>query len=79
MLYEGPHDEGELKRFILEVASKLQSKEKFANNNGNNAGSSSGANPNIRENGKGIPAYTIGKPFCDDDVCYLEFDEAYHK
>ena len=29
--------------------------------------------------GKPIPAYTVGKPLCGegDDVCYLEFNEAY--
>ena len=80
MLYEGPHDEGELRRFILEVANKLQNKEKFATNNNNtNNNNGSNSNPNIRETDKGIPAYTIGKPFSDENVCYLEFEEAYHK
>jgi thioredoxin-like negative regulator of GroEL len=28
---------------------------------------------------KVIPAYTIGKPVCDDNVCYMSFDGAYTK
>lgn len=67
--YEGPHDEGELRRFIVDVATKLQNRDKFVNH------------PNIKEpeKDKGIPAYTIGKPVCEDGVCYLEFEDAYHK
>jgi len=26
---------------------------------------------------KPLPAYTIGKPVCDDNVCYMSFDGAY--
>lgn len=65
--YDGPHDEGELRRFIIEVATKLQNKDRFS------------SHPNVKETEKGLPAYTIGKPFCDENVCYLEFEEAYHK
>ena len=68
MKYNGPHDSSEIKRFILEVANKVQSKQKFSNEN-------------VKEpvGGKGIPEFSIGHPLCgpDDKVCYLNFSEAY--
>ena len=34
----------------------------------------------VKEEVRGhIPAFTIGIPKCDLEVCYLEFDEAYDK
>ena len=68
MRYNGPHDGGEIRRFIFEVANKVQSKQKF-----------SGENVNKPE--KGIPEYTVGIPLCgpDNKVCYLNFDDAYVK
>lgn len=68
MKYQGPHDINEIKRFVIEIAQKVQSKQKFSNENSN-----------VKEDPRGhIPAYTIGHPVCgDDDVCYLEFQEAY--
>jgi thioredoxin-like negative regulator of GroEL len=73
--YDGPHDEGEIRRFVLEVASKLQNKDKFASGSGSAA---SVNHPAVKDTGKGIPEYTIGKPVCENDVCYLDFEEAYH-
>jgi thiol-disulfide isomerase/thioredoxin len=68
--YDGPHDDREIIKFVVDVASKLSSKEKF----------SSATTPELKDSGKEIPAYTIGIPKCDDDgVCYLQFDDAYHK
>lgn len=70
MSYKGPHDSGEIKRFIFEVAQKVQGKQKLSGEK-------------IREDpkGNGIPQYTIGHPLYgpDDKVCYLEFDTAYDK
>jgi len=72
--YDGPHDEREIVKFVIDVASKLNNREKFA---GNNTTSSGGE---IKDTGKGIPAYTIGVPLCGEDgVCYLNFDDAYKK
>jgi hypothetical protein len=69
MRYLGPHDANELKKFIIEVAQKMDSKQKFTNQG------------NILENREStIPAYTIGVPLfgCDDGQCtYLNFNEAY--
>ena len=66
MRYNGPQDSGEIRRFVFEVANKVQSKQKFTNDN-------------INKNEKGIPEYTIGHPLCgpDNKVCYLEFNNAY--
>lgn len=66
MKYNGPHDSNELKRFVIEVANKVQSKQKFSPEN-------------VKDPKKGIPEFTVGHPLCgqDDKVCYLEFDEAY--
>ena len=68
MRYNGPHDNNEIRRFVIEVANKVQSKQKFSKEN-------------VKEKGKNIPEYTIGIPLCgpDDKVCYLEFDNAYGK
>jgi len=67
MRYQGPHDSGEIRRFVLEVAQKVQSKQKFSSEN-------------VKEDPRGnIPAYTIGHPLYgpDENVCYLPMDEAY--
>jgi len=68
MRYQGPHDSGEIRRFVLEVAQKVNNKQKFISDK-------------VKEEPRGgIPAYTIGQPlYGDDKVCYLEFDEAYAK
>jgi thiol-disulfide isomerase/thioredoxin len=65
--YDGPHTEQDIRSFLLEVTSKLQTKEKFGSDK-------------IKEsnNSREIPAYTVGIPlYGDDEVSYLEFDEAY--
>jgi len=66
MRYDGPQDDREIRNFVTDVANQLQTKEKFSSEK-------------VKQNDKGIPAYTIGKPLigCADNVCYLEFDEAY--
>lgn len=65
--YSGPSIESEIRRFVFEVAQKVQSKQKFSNEQ-------------VKEDVRGhIPAFTIGIPKCDEDVCYLEFDDAYDK
>lgn len=68
MRYQGPHDKKEIQRFVVEVAQKVQSKQKFNKDR-------------VKEDPRGgIPAYTIGQPlYGDDQVCYLEFNCAYKK
>lgn len=69
MKYNGPHDASEMRRFIIEVANKINSKQEFSQK----------TSQHIKINKKKIPEYTIGMPKCDEDICYLEFDEAYIK
>jgi hypothetical protein len=72
MKYMGPHNADEIKRFILEVAQKTETRQKFSEEQQNQ----------IQENHRdtNIPAYTIGIPLygCEDGECtYLPFQEAY--
>ena len=68
MRYNGPHDGSEIRRFVIEVANKVQSKQQFSKEN-------------VKESkdGKGIPEFSIGRPLYgpDEKVCYLNFDDAY--
>ena len=66
MKYQGPQNADEIRNFIIAVHTKISSKQKFADEE-------------VKEDPRGgIPAYTIGHPlYGDDDVCYLEFVEAY--
>jgi len=70
MRYNGPYIAEEIGRFIVEVARSVQLQENSAKDEV------------IKEDPRGIiPAYTIGHPLCgpDDNVCYLDFDDAYGK
>lgn len=70
MRYNGPYIAEEIGRFIVEVARSVQLQE------------NSVKNEVIKQDPRGgIPAYTIGHPLCgpDDNVCYLDFDDAYGK
>jgi thiol-disulfide isomerase/thioredoxin len=66
MRYNGPHDANEIRRFVLEVSKKVQSKQQFSQEN-------------VKDDKNGIPEYCIGIPLCgkDDKICYLPFDDAY--
>jgi thiol-disulfide isomerase/thioredoxin len=65
MVYKGPYDANEIKRFILEVVNNLQKKQQFSRER-------------IKENPQTkIPEYSIGNPLCGTSVCYLEFEKAY--
>ena len=66
MRYQGPHDGENIKRFVVEVAQKLQNKQKFSSEN-------------VKEEARGrIPDFTIGHPlYGTEDVTYLEFNDAY--
>jgi len=70
MRYRGPHDPREIGRFIVEVSQKVQANQSFAKDD-----------KRIKEDPRGIPAYTIGHPLIgqgpDDKVSYLDFDDAY--
>jgi hypothetical protein len=69
MKYNGPHDSGEIKRFIIEITRNLQNKQKFYEET-----------TDKHEKERKIPEYTTGVPKnCADGVCYLEYDDAYQK
>ena len=73
MRYKGPQNAKEIARFIVEVSQRAQQSARKRNHK---------IESKIKKDPRGgIPAYTIGKPLCgpDDDVCYLEFKEAYGK
>jgi len=75
MRYQGPHDSKEISRFIVEVSQKVQ------NTNRQTFTKQQEQQKEVKQKVKGgIPAYTIGKPLYgdeDDNVCYLEFNNAY--
>lgn len=64
--YDGPQEEREIRQFLMEVTSKLQARAKFSSDK-------------VKETSdRTIPAYTVGHPlYGQDNVSYLEFDEAY--
>jgi hypothetical protein len=67
MRYQGPYDGNKIIEFVMAVAEKTRTKQKFSPDE-------------VKEDPRGgIPAYTIGHPLKgdDNDVCYLEFSEAY--
>jgi thiol-disulfide isomerase/thioredoxin len=68
MVYKGPYDEGEIRRFIIEVANSVQKKQQFSKEK-------------VKQPAKrGIPEYCTGIPVKGDGkeaVCYLDFGEAY--
>jgi thioredoxin-like negative regulator of GroEL len=64
--YKGVISLPEIQNFMLQMSKILESKQQFVNQ------------PVEKETRK-IPEYTLGVPYCDDDVCYLDFDEAYDK
>lgn len=71
MVYKGPPDDNEIRNFIREVANSVQKKQQFT----------SATNEKVKDDPKGtIPAYCTGVPIkggVKDQVCYLEWDEAY--
>jgi thiol-disulfide isomerase/thioredoxin len=64
MKYSGPADPNEIRRFIIEVSTKIQNKQKFSEET-------------VKDNGKELPAYCIGHPLCgtEDNVCYIKFSD----
>jgi hypothetical protein len=68
MRYNGPHDGEEIKRFVIEVANKVNNKQQFTTENVKEPNTS-----------KGIPEYCTGNPLCGDGdkICYLPFCDAY--
>ena len=73
--YKGQVNIENIQRFISEVSKMLVGKQKF----GNESSKKIPSQQSSKEEDKKIPEYTIAIPYCDEDVCYLEFDTAYTK
>jgi hypothetical protein len=68
MVYKGPSDANEIRKFIVEVANNVQKKQQFSKEVVKN------------DPKKAIPEYCIGVPLKgDENICYLDFCEAYKK
>lgn len=71
MRYQGPYTGKEIAKFVLEVTRNVRAKKDKGKY----------ISENVKQESKGgIPAYTIGHPLYgngEEDVCYLEYDEAY--
>lgn len=71
--YDGPHEATEIRKFLVEVTSKLQTKDKFFSE------TAVAAKQGVHGS-REIPEFATGYPlFGQDDDFYLEFDEAYPK
>ena len=86
MRYQGPHNTNEISRFIIEVSSKVQENNKTISKNeqqnqqqNQQKNEQQNQQQNHTSNKNSIPAYTIGRPLIgeDDNVCYLDFNDAY--
>lgn len=70
MRYNGPYVQDEIRRFVVEVADKVNKNQKFTKEVNNNVKKT--------RNGHEIPSYTIGIPlYGDDNDDYCEFALAY--
>lgn len=81
MIYKGPHDEGEIRKFVVEIANNIQKRQQFSRKEeAPQGGGSQGGNQEASNVPEKIPEYCLGKPICGNDkVCYLEFNTAYNK
>ena len=66
MVYKGPSNADEIRRFVVEVANNIQKKQQFSKEK-------------VKETAdEGIPAYCTGKPISGDKnqlVCYINFED----
>lgn len=68
--YDGAHEEADIRAFLIDVSTRLQTKERFS--------SAEKQNANVKSNNRSIPAFTVGYPlYGDEDDMYKEFEEAY--
>jgi len=75
MIYKGGHNTDMIRNFVIEVANNLQKRTDFTVNRDRDDHKSNQKKPNIPDYTVGIPVYGNNK----DNVCYLEFMEAYSK
>jgi len=63
--YDGERSEAQVIKFIMEIMNKINRKQfKMPRQSSSRQDD--------------IPIYSIGKPKCDGDVCYLDFNSAYN-
>lgn len=62
--YKGAITLPDIQNFIIQMSKVLESKQQFVV---------------PEKETKKIPEYSTGIPYCDEDICYLEFNEAYDK
>lgn len=82
MVYKGPYDEGEIRRFIIDVANNVQKKQKFMGSQQEMSHQQHMGQKQVQNQQQkkpSIPEYCTGIPVCDGDVCYLDFSNAYNK
>lgn len=60
-IYSGPPNPPDIGQFVVEMSRQIQSEQ---------------PPPNLQK-GRTIPAFTIGVPLCGDNVCYLDYGDAY--
>lgn len=75
--YKGNITLPDIQQFIAQMSQMLESKQRFVTPP-SAPGQAAGTAP-VALKEKRIPEYSIGIPYCDEDVCYLEYDEAYEK
>lgn len=75
MIYKGPHDGNEIRRFIIEVYNSVNNKQKFTNESNNNQKKMQNVKQHPILGDMGIPLYGDS-----DAISYLEFNEqdGYH-
>ncbi len=82
MQYKGPHTIEDISSFIIDISRSIQNKLGTQTQTQTQTQNQQQTNPRInskfKERENDIPAYTIGRPLCNDGgVCYLDFDSAY--
>lgn len=83
MQYKGPHTIEDISSFIIDISHSIQNKLGTQTQHQTQTQTqpqqpNPKRNSKIKERENDIPAYTIGRPLCNDGgVCYLDFDSAY--
>jgi len=79
MQYKGPHTIEDISSFIIDISHSIQNKLGTQQQPQQPQHQTNPRrNSKIKERENDIPAYTIGRPLCNDGgVCYLDFDSAY--
>ena len=71
MRYKGEHTISRIANFVVDIAQKVRDQLKTQKEIVKE-------DKNIKkEKDSDIPSFTLGKPLCNDDVCYLKFEDAY--